>query len=168
MERPTALFNLPERFNIFDILPRSNTDGAPLSQVEKEKTNQTQIHRLFKKDVPSQEELRDSAEVALLKTNLTPEAQEARTVLKKIDCFQSLANYCNAVHDILVEQRGKLDHAGLYELAVKAVAHIDKIGQNLVSAIMPQSFYEMRVFAEEMAVHFFNLPWDLAKHRKPA
>jgi len=166
MGRPTALFCLlPERLNI---LSRSNTDGASPPQTGQEEINRANIQRLFKEDVPTPGTLRGSAEVALLETNLTPEAQEARTVLKEIDCFQSLANYCNAVHDILVEQRGKLDHAGLYELAVKAVAHIDKIGQNLVTAIMPQSFDEMRVFAEEMAVHFFNLPWNLAKHRKPA
>jgi hypothetical protein len=163
MGRPTALFYLlPEKLNI---LSRSNTDGASPPQTGQEEINRANIHHLFKQDVPSQEELRDSAELALLGTNLTSETQEARTSLKEIDCFQSLANYCNAVHDILVEQRDKLDHAGLYELAVKAVAHIDKIGQNLVTAIMPQSFDEMRVFAEEMAVHFFNLPWDLAKHR---
>jgi hypothetical protein len=168
MERPAALFNLPERFNILNILPRSNTDGAPLPQTGQEEINRANIHHLFKRDVPGPGKLRESAELALLGTNLTPETQEARTSLKEIGCFKSLANYCNAVDAILKEQRGQLDHAGLYELAVKAVAHIDKIGQNLVTAIMPKNPREWRVFAEEMTVHFFNLPWDLAKHRKPA
>ncbi len=107
--------------------------------------------------------------MALLGTNLSPETQEARTVLKeKVGCFKSLADYCNAVQAILEKQRDKLDHAALYELAVKAVAHIDKIGQNLVDVIMPKNLQEWRVFAEEMAVHFLGLPLDLAKYRKPA
>jgi hypothetical protein len=163
MERPAALFYLPERWKI---LSKSNTEGASPPQTEQEGTNRANIHRFFKENVPDPDKLRDSAEVALLETNLTPETQKARTVLKEIDCFQSLAYYCNAVHSILEKQRNKLDHAALYELTVKAVAHIDKIGQNLVDVIMPKNLREWRVFAEEMAVHFLNLPLDLAKHRK--
>jgi len=144
-------------------LAQEQMDSSP------EKARRAEIHRFFKKEgKPSPEDLHRSAALALLAPNDTPEKKEAKTILSKITCFKTLADYCNAVHAILEKQQGELDHTALYELSVKAVAHIDKIGQNLVDVIMPKNLQEWRVFAEEMAVHFLNLPVDLAKHRTKA
>jgi hypothetical protein len=83
---PTGLFH--GRWNT---LPKSNTNQAVTHPQQQEETNRAQIHRFFNQDIPDPDKLRNSAEVALLETNLTPETQKARTVLKEIDCFQSLA-----------------------------------------------------------------------------
>lgn len=138
----------------------------PYSESTEINLRKAEIHRLFEgNSKPKPEELQRSAAIALLAQNPAPEKQTAKEILARIDCFKTLADYCNAVHGILEKQRHSLDHAALYELAVKAVAHIDKIGQNLVDVIMPKNLQEWRVFAEEMAIHFLNLPVDLAKHR---
>lgn len=164
----TGLSSFRTIFN-YQAKPTTKPQEPPYSEPTETSAKQAEIHRLFGGDSkPKPEELQRSAAIALLAQNPTPEKQTAKEVLARIDCFKTLADYCNAVHEILVKQRHSLDHAALYELAVKAVAHIDKIGQNLVDVIMPKNIQEWRVFAEEMAVHFLNLPLDLAKHRHKA